>query len=91
MATCSNCQFEFQERAPICPQCGARTRKTSHALEIVSALSLVLVGLPAALFGTCMVMLERGQNPETPVSALGLAGFAVFGVTIWFARKVHKR
>ncbi len=97
MTTCTNCQFEFQEGVPFCPRCGAptgaRTRKKNLALEIVSILTLILVGIPAALFGTCMSLIA-GSNTyprDASVSLFALAGFAVFGVTIWFVRRAHKR
>ncbi len=95
MPKCPNCQSEFLENLPFCPKCGAAnvvSRKHRNlTLEVVSILTLILVGVPAALAGTCAGLMLVGMPGDLTGYGVLLASFGVLALTIWFVRVAHRR
>lgn len=72
---CPNCGAELDESVQFCPHCGLRRgvpRQAASAKssvgktvwQVISLLLFLLLGIPAALFGGCMLILASGGSTK---------------------------
>ena len=86
---CPNCGLEMPATQPVCENCGYQfVNTTDRTVErVVTILLLVFIGVPAALFGGCVLLMSAGDP-----SGLGFAlvPLAIFGLLLWLTIRAYR-
>lgn len=93
---CPNCGAQVSPHESYCPTCGygrGIQRGWGTAAQVIFTLMFVIVGVPALLFGGCVLILGASMNESSKdLSWIGLAvgGFALAAILLYLMIRSYR-